>query len=353
MGTLRLLLAVLVLASHSGIARFTGVLGVECFYVISGFYIQMILTEKYAVGADWKWRFYKSRFLRIFVPYWVILIIVAGLSIEKVKAFSGASALDLAISSFSNFFIIGSEQIKFFRIHEGCSYPLWDMLLIPQVWSVGLELVFYALIPFIFTYTRLMMGFVSVVIVAKVLMFSIADANFILNTECADGLLNGILPLEFGTFCAGALLYHIYLKLHIPPKFHPYFYVAVLSVIFATSFLLLGKFNDFFVDPEFFLINYHSYLLLIASVTPVLFLVSRSYAWDQFIGNLSYPFYLWHLFILQQLSLLNFTQGEVFGVALIITLVASALTLVIVETPVNRYRHRKFSTSPIPGKNSA
>jgi len=51
MGTIRLLLAVSVLAFHSapiaGLQLPDGIVAVQSFYVISGFYMSLILTERY------------------------------------------------------------------------------------------------------------------------------------------------------------------------------------------------------------------------------------------------------------------------------------------------------------------
>ncbi|MEM1137111.1 MAG: hypothetical protein AAGI07_14835 [Bacteroidota bacterium] len=47
MGTLRILLAVSVLIGHAGgIASPDGMMTIQCFYIISGFYRALILTEK-------------------------------------------------------------------------------------------------------------------------------------------------------------------------------------------------------------------------------------------------------------------------------------------------------------------
>src|SRR5215472_9343580 len=72
MGTLRLLLALAVVANHSGCfggsyCLMRGGLAVQLFYVISGLLIALILHEKYDRSKTWL--FYSNRALRIYVPY--------------------------------------------------------------------------------------------------------------------------------------------------------------------------------------------------------------------------------------------------------------------------------------------
>ena len=71
MGVLRLLLAVAVFAFHShldhigGMQMLNGRTAVFCFFVVSGFYMEMVLAEKYTfdrLGRRWFYIFWLSRF---------------------------------------------------------------------------------------------------------------------------------------------------------------------------------------------------------------------------------------------------------------------------------------------------
>jgi peptidoglycan/LPS O-acetylase OafA/YrhL len=75
MGTLRFILAILVAVGHmqiaGGLFGVGHVIGIKSFFIISGFYMSLILNEKYRnrpVAA-----FYTSRLLRLFPLYWIIL----------------------------------------------------------------------------------------------------------------------------------------------------------------------------------------------------------------------------------------------------------------------------------------
>src|SRR5437660_1584735 len=119
MGLLRLFLAISVAIQHSGKAwGIGGGRAVEIFFIISGFYMGLILNSG-------KYQHYKTylinRFLRIFPLYWV------------------------------------------------------NLLLIPQAWSLGLELTFYFLAPFLLwrkpkNALYLLLTFISLSIFCKVIL---------------------------------------------------------------------------------------------------------------------------------------------------------------------------------------
>ena len=77
MGILRILLAISVVLSHSSsifrVSFVGGPLAVQAFFIISGFYMSLILNEKY-IGVNNSYKlFISNRFLRLYPMYWVIL----------------------------------------------------------------------------------------------------------------------------------------------------------------------------------------------------------------------------------------------------------------------------------------
>ena len=84
MGILRTILALAVVVYHSykffGLRMCGGQVAVETFYIISCFYMALILNEKYVGVGSYK-KFILSRFYRIFPVYWIILILALLLSL--------------------------------------------------------------------------------------------------------------------------------------------------------------------------------------------------------------------------------------------------------------------------------
>src|SRR5713226_5516703 len=92
MGILRLLFALSVLISHS--RQFFGynianpTIAVFSFFIISGFYMGLVLDKKYGVRS--KFLFLSNRFLRIYPLYWLTLLIAFVLILVKFYLHIGA-----------------------------------------------------------------------------------------------------------------------------------------------------------------------------------------------------------------------------------------------------------------------
>ena len=174
MGLLRFLLAVAVLAEHSGSIGGTKMLGasmaVVTFYIISGFYMSLILNEKYIQKNSYR-LFITNRFLRIFPAYWVVLLLTVMLCsinwmvnrdamqmMVYIKYISVLPISSLAFLVFTNVFIFGQDMISFLGLVPGKGFVFsiaddklaaaW-FLFIPQAWTVAIELLFYLIAPFI------------------------------------------------------------------------------------------------------------------------------------------------------------------------------------------------------------
>src|SRR5437879_528040 len=113
MGAIRLLLALSLVASHCG--SFFGLrliddeTAVEAFFIISGFYMSLILNEKY-VGSNSSYQlFISNRFIRLFPLYWIVLLATvffcAALAYfthnEAITVFSSYSSVKASFSSFA------------------------------------------------------------------------------------------------------------------------------------------------------------------------------------------------------------------------------------------------------------
>src|SRR5277367_117835 len=83
MGVFRLLLAFAVLEAHVaehsprpdffGIGLVQGMRAAEMFFVLSGFYMALVLHEKYNRPGSWR-LFLQQRFLRLYPTYFLILV---------------------------------------------------------------------------------------------------------------------------------------------------------------------------------------------------------------------------------------------------------------------------------------
>jgi len=135
MGFLRTYLALLVVFAHlraldPGLdSPFVGgaILAVKFFFLLSGFYMSLVLDTKYRACF---FEFFKSRFFRLYPLYWATCLVVlvfaavsAGLS-QPVAVlqgeFSGVGSLWMrGLVVFSNITFLGSDLLKFIVFSPG------------------------------------------------------------------------------------------------------------------------------------------------------------------------------------------------------------------------------------------
>jgi peptidoglycan/LPS O-acetylase OafA/YrhL len=179
MGLLRFMLALAVAAGHASsmfgadiYPRVPGSHAVQIFYIISGFLIALILSGKYADTPQGNWIFYTNRAVKIYVPYFAILLGTVGVWLVTYAVVGKAgqlqsfvvegSSMSLGAWAFTivtNLFLLGMEWGSmliyrgghlFFSIFafEQPPYAV-QFTIIPPAWTLSLELAFYLIAPFI------------------------------------------------------------------------------------------------------------------------------------------------------------------------------------------------------------
>ena len=174
MGLIRFLLACGVVLTHTslifGYSPLSGNLAVQCFYIISGFYMSLVLNEKY-IGHKTNFLFYSNRALKIYPIYFINLILLIGWSffVYKKGALPGTItlyhqfAISIPVFSYfilSNILIIGLDWLFLFGLNSNGSLfftssfnatspKVYDFAFNPIAWTVGAELMFYVFAPFI------------------------------------------------------------------------------------------------------------------------------------------------------------------------------------------------------------
>ena len=310
MGTFRFLLALSVALSHFGTVWgyhiMNGRMAVQCFYMISGFLISLVLSHKYDPStADGRRLFYSNRALRIFVPYWSFCVMILAVHVVIYFALGIRFGADAAFMQywpemtlltriyllFSNIFILTQEWSMWLVYQSGAIIPVWNSDLhsphlgtfqvIPQAWSVSLELMFYTLAPFLVRRHWLVL---VAIIVATYLLRSVA-ATYGFD---GSGFAYRFFPFEIGLFLAGVLSHRVYEKL----KLHGVMRFPISLAIGAT---LIGMvLVQQYVDS----LDNHKFYILVVVALPALFDLSRRIKLDSWLGELSYPIYLVHLSVL-------------------------------------------------------
>ncbi|WP_249136090.1 acyltransferase family protein [Bradyrhizobium sp. AUGA SZCCT0176] len=361
----RFLLALCVVVTHSpgstifGFTMMNGITAVQCFYVISGFLITMILNERpeyQSLG-----NFYLSRYLRL----WPVYILVAGLTLfffQQPTFFSQLPALvnwpTYVWVLFSNLTILFQDWFVFLKFNNGSlsftpafealtgPQPYWFEL-IPQAWTLGIELTFYAIAPFV---CRRWWGAVGL------LLFGLCVRLVVGMYIPTNGAwLYRFAPSEMMMFGAGAVAYFV--GTIVCPRL-PRTTVALGSIAIL-CFIYLSFCDDSALNPMFEglsgggtsyklkLVNY-PVLLLLACTVPALFYVTRNIRLDRMLGEMSYPIYISHIFVF---SLINtylpasWQKGNALYVLSVI--IVSCGMVIFITAPIDRYRRHLSSPAPL------
>ena len=336
MGILRLLFALSVLISHSYPIFGNNLLGrdaaVRGFFVISGFYMSLILNEKY-VNKNGSFKlFITNRFLRIYPIYWFTLI----LSLISFYFFI-PSALNLYSLSLNGISNLLRDITVLFRFDYLTINPNFnEAMLISQAWTLVLEILFYLVAPFI---VKRSTKFISLLILISVFIRFIVFVILRLN---GDPTTDRFFPAEIVFFLLGAISYKIYKNFkqkNIPTK-------NLLAVLISTITITIF-YNAFSFTLQYHWLDFKSwgYLGLLTISIPFIFKLTNKLKIDQMIGDLSYPVYLIHVLVITMLvNVVHYkTSQNLFVLSIIIiTLIISEVMVITLEKPIDILRQRRL-----------
>jgi peptidoglycan/LPS O-acetylase OafA/YrhL len=362
MGFLRFLLAACVVGAHfmhpSYLPFIPGDLAVQFFFLLSGFYMALILSENRDY-ANVKF-FYVARLARIYSPYFIFLPIGIMINIPRLLKldWGSLSISSLGIVLFANLFIFGSDALLFLE-NSGNSFglaftqnfrnsipELHTFLVIPQAWSLPLELLFYLLIPLIFHKKKTLLALIGISIASRVLTISLYGN--------LDPWTYRFFPNEILLFVTGRFTFDIYVyirehgvmgRLKSIPVNIRYILVPLLCyfvfLIYQREYGVLPP----AVSESSSAVGFRPVTLLVLAIifVPLIFLLSRDLKWDRRLGELSYLIYLGHLCVIVLLEQIGI-RATYFQVLLISFLLAVVLMPVCkkFEAKINRQLSKLF-----------
>ena len=371
MGLLRVLLALAVALQHcgggiDGYAMVGGSLAVQGFFVVSGFYMGLVLNERYDRPALNR-AFYANRLLRVFGTYWFFLgayaacylalwrlagVTPLGFYTTDVLPFWQKAGLGLL-----NLTVIGQELPGFLRIehsqlawswahHAGDAVEVPHFMLIRPAWTLSLELCFYLLAPFICRRPTWQ--------VAALALASLAArvAWYVHTGIDEDPVSYRFFPFELAFFLAGVLAWRAYAQ---APAFwqglraRPLALAAFAGVLGFPWLLGAHSYTAFFVPGRLLVLA-----LIITGLPAIHGWTGRNRA-DRALGELSYPLYLGHSMVIALTgAALGTTSTKLSALALSLLVAWAASRLV--EAPIERVRRalatragaRGFAGEPLP-----
>lgn len=350
MGTLRTILAFAVVFGHFYGFVFTGgMLAVQIFYLISGYLMSVILLSKNNYNEIKN--FYLNRALRLYPIYWTVALI-ALISYLLLTVFDKNNFFDLyqevgitgsLILIFSNIFLIGQDWIMFLGIKDNLiqftgdfndsDIEIWKGLLVPPAWTLGLEISFYLIAPFIIKNKIRWISLLVLSLILKIYMIYIGIG-------LKDPFSYRFFPAELSFFLLGVFSHQI-----IKPWYESFKLLRNTKLVNLVNFIVVFFSVIFFILPYDRLLT--SFLLISCVVIslPFLAIFQRSNKFDDTIGSLSYPVYICHWYIIWLIKyiseILNISNQYLIGFMILLSTLLFAIFLEkFINLKVNEIRKK-------------
>ncbi len=340
MGLFRLVLAISVLIAHStpifSNTLVGGRVAVESFFMISGFYMALILSTKYKTNLK---TFYKNRFLKLFPLYWfftILVVIVSFVTTGKFTIFKDyiISPLSKFILIFFNLSPLFNDLTNFLAVNINTGHifftsafrdtvpEIWNYLILPQGWTIGLEITFYLFAPLLVKQkTKILLLIASLSLIARLISYYFLGFNH-------DPWQYRFFPFEILFFIAGIIAYRVYARFCMGGLYiHP--------ILLVFPIFLFTIFFKYFPNIIFY------YLIVFISI-PFLFKFTKNNKFDRFLGELSYPLYLCHFLIIDIFAQIIKVNHQYLGLySLLISLPVAILSYNLTYATI--YRNKKHN----------
>lgn len=312
MGAYRLLLAVLVAVSHMGktfMGLNPGVVAVISFLIISGFVMTSLIERNYK-ASDKVGLFYLDRALRLYPQFLFYFVVSCAVIYFLLPGTPQAAELTLRNIAASlpivplGFYMFGAAGAQ----------------ILPPAWSLGLEMCFYLVIPFLIIHKAR-----SVAFALSVAVFMAACLGFINTDLYGYRLLPGVLFM----FLCGSYLYQ--------PQAKGLAIAAGTAVVAAAVFVAImsGLIERRPFNAEV--------TAGIALGVPAVYLLTKLnfHRVDEFLGNISYGVFLNHFVVMYFLRAFwpVAYEGEIVATVLALSLLLSCVSYYYVERPALKLRH--------------
>ena len=343
---LRAIAILLVVATHAGVTWLPGgFVGVDVFYVLSGYLITGLLVQEAAITGHLRFANFYARRLRRLLPALLLMLattcIVANLVVAPTELPEQASSAASAALWLSNF------QFAFWNIDYFS--PKSDTALFLHTWSLGVEEQFYLVWPLLvvaamgaWKYAKHTANLTRL----KWLFGAIFVASFALSlywTHRSPMLAFYMMPSRAWQFALGAIVF----LLVGSPAFGASTVVAQSAWLRAMGWLgllmlLLASLLIARTTPypgTWALLPSFGAALILAAGAQQQAWVGRLLSWQpmQALGRVSYSWYLWHWpILLLGATLLNIGDGWNRLLLVVASLLIAAASYHFFETPIRR-----------------
>jgi peptidoglycan/LPS O-acetylase OafA/YrhL len=303
-----------------------GYLGVDIFFVISGFVITKSIIEKNFFTVSGIIFFYRKRILRLFPSIILVIILFLLLSVLFV------SRPDYEVFLTAKYSIVGLSNIYLFHINQDYFSINNELNPFSHMWSLSVEEQFYLIYPIIVYFFLTNKHIKNYFNFFLVLFFFISLFSYLLLKLNHSLLTFYLTPFRIWQIMAGAIAYRLFANLiFLKSK------KILFSIFFLLIFIFFFKFEkniDFFLSS---IVTIFTFIILINLYE--LTKVPKIFNIFSYIGKLSFSLYLFHWPIL---VLLSYTFGHssiALYLGIIFTFLLSILNYNFIE---NKFRYKFF-----------
>ena len=341
---LRAIAILLVIAVHAGVPSLGGgFVGVDIFFVLSGFLISGLIVQETSTTGRFSFTKFYVRRLRRLMPALLLML----LTVCVVAAFLLAPTVQRNQSIAAAMAALWLSNIHFALAHLNYFSPDAETNLFLHTWTLGVEEQFYLLWPVLLVWllrptgshgtTRLKFG-----------MFAVALTSFaacVFLTYAAPRMAFYMMPLRAWQFAAGALLW-LYLKVPDQAERRVNFWLLRIAGWIGLAFILIAVLwlRDDMPYPGFYA------LLPTLGAAGVIAAgcdgasnksVSRLLSWWplQWIGHISYSWYLWHWpVLLLGVALVGSARPAIQAEWVLVSFFIATISFYCLETPIRNQK---------------
>lgn len=356
---LRAIAFLLVLLFHTRFGTF-GWVGVQLFFVLSGFLITGILLDmkKHMKTGVYFIKFYGRRFLRIIPLYYLYLVLATLLAVYLIETQNHKKymlvlwdQLPFAAAYVYNFFMATS------LFHE-------TFMFLTHLWSLAVEEQFYIVWPlvvFLIPFRHLKKAFWGAILLAPVFRLFVLWFYQTQPYAILGDMNEAVYALPFShfdAFACGALL-NLIPRI---PKAKLQFLILLLLLPFVgmlADYLTVGQWN---VNASFgwelllpnayksvwgySLLNYLFMLLIYGVAHEGWFLKFLDHSWMRYLGRISYGLYVYHYAVYFMVTQIIFQSADQYTGALItflVTVLIASISFRFFEKPIDNLKERWFA----------
>ena len=332
---LRALACVLVLFFHFKMPGLEyGYLGVDVFFVISGFLITASILSEVEKGEFRFFRFSARRIIRLFPALFITILVTTIIILFLVPQSELKQHIHSAIAS-----VFYVSNILFYS-----QAGYFDELSINKpflhTWSLSVEEQFYLFWPFVILFTHKIIRN-KILILSLVVGLSLAAFIFVQSFDDSAGFYIFIFRAwEFGV---GGLAYLIQRQFTLPRDPKTKFLIFTLPIVMVATIICAQYFAVNFIYISIIVVIF-SAMILIEKESKI-FDFSLNNAVVRFLGRISYSLYLVHWPIVFFYNFYFEVDGSPFSIAILsaISLVAAFILYNLVERPSVKFKSKLSS----------